>query len=120
MQNDDQAVIASARNYARSYTSIFGREVPESFIDLGHFTQLVARETRRGDIQAAAEGVLSALSKVIIAEKHGQGKKGSSGISIYFPNSTLYRSPMAGPQSYTVIADRFSSVSLWDDFLAFH
>jgi len=120
MQNDDQAVVASARTYARSYTSIFGREVPESFIDLGHFTQLVARETRRGDIQAAAEGLLSVLRKVVIAEKHGQGKTGSSGISIYFPNSTLYRSPMAGPQSYTEIADRFSSVSLWDDFLAFH
>jgi hypothetical protein len=27
---------------------------------------------------------------------------------------------MAGPKSYTVLADRFASESLWDDFLAFH
>ena len=41
-------------------------------------------------------------------------------MTVYFPNSTLYRSPMSGPQSYTAIANRFSSISLWDDFLAFH
>ncbi len=27
---------------------------------------------------------------------------------------------MAGPASYTVIANRFAQTSLWDDFLAFH
>ncbi len=120
LQNDDQAVVATARNYARSYTSIFGREVPPSFIDLGHFAQLVERESRNGVVQQTAYDLLTALGQTVIAEKHGVGEKGSTGIAIYFPNSTLYRSPMAGPQSYTVIADRFAAHSLWDDFLAFH
>jgi hypothetical protein len=120
LQNEDQAIVASARTYARSYTSIFGREVPPSFIDLGHFVQLVAKESRNQDVQRTANNALASLGRTVIAEKHGQGKKGSTGISIYFPNSTLYRSPLAGPQSYTTIADKFSSISLWDDFLAFH
>lgn len=55
-----------------------------------------------------------------MAEKHGPDKPGSTGIAIYFPNSSLYRSPYTGLQSYTKIADRFARVSLWDDFLAFH
>jgi hypothetical protein len=41
-------------------------------------------------------------------------------MSIYFPNSQLYASSAAGPESYTGIAGRFASESLWDDFLAFH
>ena len=53
-------------------------------------------------------------------EKHGPGKKGSNGISIYFPNSDLYGNPVAGYPSYTAIADRFASESLWDEFLAYH
>jgi hypothetical protein len=55
-----------------------------------------------------------------LAEKHGASRKGSTGLAVYFPNSTLYSSPIAGPQSYTAIASRFASASLWDDFLAFH
>ena len=120
LQDEDQAVIATARTYARSYTSIFGREVPPSFIDLGHFIQLVSRESEKSAVQSAANDVLLALGEAVIAEKHGSGKNGSSGMTIYFPNSTLYRSPMAGPQSYTEIASRFAEYSLWDDFLAFH
>jgi len=120
IQNEDQSLIAAARTYARSYTSIFGREVPPSFIDLGHFVQLVARETRNNDVKNAAGNLLNQLGAAVVAEKHGSGKSGSTGMTVYFPNSTLYRSPMSGPQSYTAIADRFSSKSLWDDFLAFH
>ena len=56
----------------------------------------------------------------MLAEKHGPGRPGASGISIYFPNSQLYGSPVAGPASYTAIARRFADSSLWDDFLAFH
>ena len=120
LQNDDQANIASARNYARSYTSIFGREVPPSFLDLGHFVQLVSRETTQSAVKQAADEVLKIISKVVIAEKHGDGKSGSSGLTIYFPNSTLYRSPMAGPQSYSRIAEKFHISTLWDEFLSYH
>lgn len=120
LQNEDQSVVATARNYARSYTSIFGNKVPPSFVDLGHFVQLVGRESKENVVKQSANELLGALGKTVIAERHGPDETGSTGISIYFPNATLYSSPMAGPQSYTTLADHFASQSLWDDFLAFH
>lgn len=120
LQSEDQALVASARNYAQSYTSIFGEDVPPSFIDLGHFAQLVAKQTGSKGAASAAKKLMTALNAAIVAEKHGPVKPGSTGIAIYFPNSKLYRSPYTGLQSYTEIASRFASESLWDDFLAFH
>ena len=64
--------------------------------------------------------MLADIKQAVLAEKHGAGKKGATGVAIYFPNSSLYRSPYSGPQSYTAIANRFAKTSLWDDFLAFH
>ncbi len=120
LQSEDQSAIASARNYAQSYTSIFGEEVPPSFIDLGNFAQLAARKTGSDAVSQAADKLMAAMNSAIVAEKHGPAKPGSTGIAVYFPNSSLYRSPYTGPQSYTKIADRFAKQSLWDDFLAFH
>jgi hypothetical protein len=120
LQNEDPQLIAEARRYAQSYTSIFGRQVPPAYIDLGHFASLVANNTSESQVKQAAEQLVADLQQTVIAERHGSGKKGSTGLAIYFPNSTLYSSPMTGPQSYTTIADRFASESLWDDFLAFH
>ncbi len=120
LQDTDQQAIAQARSYARSFTSIFGSKVPPSYIDLGHFVQLLGRESRDGNLTPLIQGVLDALGQVVIAEKHGSNKSGSTGISIYFPNSTLYSSPVTGAQSYVRVSDRFASDTLWDDFLAFH
>ena len=120
MQSVDQRGVASARNYTQSYTSIFGREVPPSYIDLGHFVQLVVKQTGDAGLQSAAQGVLTALNNAIVAERHGTSKPGSTGVAIYFPNSSLYRSPYSGMQSYTILAERFARVSLWDDFLVYH
>ena len=120
LQDAPQREIAQARTYAQSFTSIFGKEVPPSYIDLGHFVQLLKQQTRSGNVTRAADGVLAALDAAVIAERHGRGKPGATGMSLYFPNSQLYRSPVTGPQSYTAIARRFADVSLWDDFLAFH
>ena len=120
LQNADQSIVASARNYAQSYTSIFGNQVPKSYIDLGHFTLLIQKNVKDSTVNKAASGLINALDQTIIAEKHGSSKPGSSGIAIYFPNSTLYRNPYSGPQSYLELADRFASISLWDDFLAYH
>ncbi len=119
LQNEDQRLVAEARNYTQSYTSIFGKEVPPAYIDLGHFAVLVANNSNTPKVKQAAQQLVADLKNAIVAEKHGAGKKGSTGLAIYFPNSTLYSSPLAGPQSYTVIAERFASESLWDDFLAF-
>lgn len=119
LQDEQQPVVAQARSYAQSYTSVFGNEVPPSYIDLGHFVQLL--QQRGGDtaVNQTGDFILQALDRAIVAEKHGPDKPGATGISIYFPNSQLYRS-VAGPESYTALANRFASVSLWDDFLTYH
>jgi hypothetical protein len=120
LQNEDQSVVATARDYAQSYTSIFGKQSGPSYLDMGNFVQLVAKEANSSEVTQAANGVVAAMNTSIVAEKHGSGKPGSTGIAIYFPNSTMYRSPYTGPQSYNLIAERFVKSSLWDDFLAFH
>ena len=120
LQNDDQQLIAQARTYAQSYTSLFGEQVQPSYIDLGNFVQLMQANTSDGNTKQSADAVLASLRQVVLAEKHGPSRKGSTGLAIYFPNSTLYSSPIAGPQSYTALARRFAAESLWDDFLAFH
>lgn len=120
LQDEDQRLVAEARSYTQSYTSIFGRQVPPAYIDLGHFAMLIANNTSNARVKQAAETLVMNLKNAIVAERHGNGKKGSTGLAIYFPNSTLYSSPISGPQSYLVIANRFASTSLWDDFLAYH
>ncbi len=119
LQKIDPRVVAKARSNAQAYTSIFGESVPPSFIDLGHFVQLLTRNSRDSALADAAQRFLAALKTTVIAEKHGAGKPGSTGISIYFPNSQLYNSPYAGPTSYTAVANRFAKESQWDDFLAY-
>jgi hypothetical protein len=120
LQQADQRAVAQARSYAQSYTSVFGSNVPPSYIDLGNFVQLAAQASGDNNVAQAAEQVLAAIDNVVIAEKHGPNKPGSTGVSIYFPNSQLYASPAAGAPSYTTVARRFAGESLWDDFLAFH
>jgi hypothetical protein len=120
LQEADQRDVAQARSYAQSFTSIFGKKVPASYIDLGHFAQLVGRTSGKRSIGEASNQLLEVLGRAVIAERHGGKKPGATGISIYFPNSSLYRSPEAGPDSYTIAAGRFASESLWDEFLAFH
>lgn len=118
----DQSTVAEARAYAQSYTSIFGDDVPPSYIDLGHFVTLLAEEAGDQAVSDAAQGVLDAMGQAILAEKHGPQKPGSTGLTIYFPNSTLYQAT-ANPDAmakYTDYIGRFASASLWDDFLAFH
>ncbi|HEX9090704.1 MAG TPA: clostripain-related cysteine peptidase, partial [Anaerolineales bacterium] len=120
LQSQDQAVVAKARTYSQAYTSVFGKQSTASYIDLGNFVQLVAREMNDSEVSKTADAILQGLAQLVVAEKHGQGKPGSTGVAIYFPNSTMYRSPYTGPQSYNLIAERFAKTSLWDDFLAFH
>jgi hypothetical protein len=120
LQNEQQQVVALARTYARSFTSIFGTSVPKSYIDLGNFIQILQSEGKSQELTQVGNQVLESINQAVVAEKHGPNERGATGISIYFPNSQLYRSPMAGAPSYTAISDRFSRSSLWDDFLAFH
>jgi len=120
LQSEDQSVVATARNYAQSYTSVFGKQAAASYIDLGNFVQLISKETSSSKVTQTATTLLDAINNTVVAEKHGSSKPGSTGIAIYFPNSTMYNSPYTGPQSYNLLAERFVKTSLWDDFLAFH
>ena len=120
LQSADQRAIAQARSYAQSFTSIFGSDVPGSYLDLGSLAQIVADRSNNAQVASASRAVLNALNNFVVAEKHGAKKPGALGVSIYFPNSELYQSPAAGPASYTVAAQRFAQESLWDDFLAYH
>lgn len=120
LQRVDQRRVAEGRAYAQSFTSVFGREVPPSYLDLGSLVEVVNQVTNDADLVRASNQVLAGLDATVIAERHGAQKPGATGISIYFPNSQLYRSPLAGDASYSVTAARFAEASLWDDFLAFH
>ena len=120
MQGIDQNAVAKARRYTQSFTSIFGQQVPPSYIDLGHFLILLNQTSKDAGLQQALVGVAQSIKDTVIAEKSGQDKPGATGISIYFPTGQVYQAPAAGPQSYTRTAARFAQDSLWDDFLAFH
>jgi hypothetical protein len=118
----DQGNVALARYYSQSYFSIFGRGVPPSFLDLGHLAQVLAVENRSAEITGASKQLLAILDQAVIAEKHGPQRPGSSGITLYFPNSTLYGAygMLPGSNVYSTLAGRFASQSLWDDFLLYH
>jgi hypothetical protein len=120
LQQSNQQILASSRTYAQNFTSVFGDQVPPSYIDLGNFLQILEQKGASADVTQAANAVLSAIKNAVVAEKHGSQKPGSTGIAIYFPNSQLYQNAISGAQSYTAIASRFVTQSLWDDFLAFH
>lgn len=121
LTNVDQSSVAAARSYAQSYTSVFDKDIPDSFIDLGNFAELVADETGDSDVANAAQQVNTVLQQAVLAEKHGEQKPGSTGLAFYFPNSKLYGMTTDEEWlSYTSTADRFAAASLWDDFLVFH
>jgi Clostripain family len=120
LQGEDQRLVAQARQYAQSFTSIFGQGTPPSYIDLAHFSALINRNSKNAEVKASSEGVVRALQGFVLSDKKGPGKPGAYGVSVYFPTSQLYGSPVAGPKSYLGISPRFAEASLWDDFLAYH
>ena len=120
LQQANQQDVAKARNYAQSFTSVFGSNVPNSYIDLGNFVGLLRQASRSPQVSQAVDGVLAALSDSIVSSRRGGNKPGATGVSIYFPNSNLFKNPATGLQSYNVVAGRFAQESLWDEFLTYH
>jgi hypothetical protein len=120
LQGDSQQSIAQARNYAQSFTSVFGRSVPPSYLDLSNLAALIQRNSRDPQVQGAVDELQASIRNAVIVERHGAKKPGANGMSIYFPNSQLYRNRVAGAASYVEVATRFADNSLWDDFLAYH
>jgi len=120
LQQANQQDVAKARNYAQSFTSVFGSNVPASYIDLGNFAGLLKQASRSQAVNQAADGVLAALSDSVVISRRGSNRPGATGVSIYFPNSQLFKNPATGLQSYNVVAGRFAQQSLWDEFLTYH
>ncbi len=118
-QKADQHSVSQARQYAQRYTNVFGDNSSSPYIDLGNFLQLLKQKNPSATVSGQIDNVTAAIGQVVLSEKHGADKPGATGISIYFPTSQLYRSPVSGPQSYTGIANRFASDSLWDNFLTY-
>lgn len=115
--NVDQAAVAEARTYTQSYTTIFGEGTPESFLDLGHFASMTADITGSPETASAANAVRIALKQALIAERHGSARPGSTGVTIFFPNSSLYQDWL---EDYTYTTGGFTEISSWDDFLSYH
>jgi hypothetical protein len=120
LQQANQEDVAKARNYAQSFTSVFGSNVPNSYIDLGNFAGLLKQASRSAQVNQAADNVLAALSDTIVISRRGSNKPGATGVSVYFPNSQLFKNPATGLQSYNVVAGRFVQDSLWDEYLTYH
>lgn len=119
LASDDPTVAAAARAYAQSYKDVFGKKEDPAFLDLGHFAALAAEESGDEDVIAAAQALLDQVQATVVAERHGDQRPGSTGFSIYFPDSDLYGLTLTGTTSldYTSSVSRFAAASLWDDFL---
>jgi len=117
LMNLDLNVIAEARAYAQSYESPFGEDTPSPFIDLGHFAQLTAELSGDENVQQTSSDLLSAIETAIVAERHGPGKPGSTGLAIHLPVKQLY--DQADNLGYNTIAARFTDNTQWDEFLAY-
>jgi hypothetical protein len=118
----DPEAIARARTYAQTFESVFGEELPSPYLDLGNFVGLVAELAQSKELTAAARTLNRAYVAAILAEKHGPGRPGASGFSIFFPVPELLTAvgTELSELSYTGYASRFAGASLWDDFLVFH
>ncbi|KPL71986.1 hypothetical protein ADN00_15895 [Ornatilinea apprima] len=116
----NQKVVARARSHAQSFESVFGDDEPSPYIDLGHFVKLLKKESTSERVAAAADAIRAAIDDAVLAEKHGDEKKGATGISIYFPNSGLFEMEGSDYQTYVHVAGDFTNASLWDEFLVYH
>jgi hypothetical protein len=124
LANIDQETVAQARAYAQSYTSIWWEGIPPSYIDLGHFVDLLLENTDDPAVVQAAKQVKTALANAVVAEVHGNEKPASTGLTIFFPNSELYGitfdKSVGYEDMYPAFVGRFATASLWDDFLTYH
>lgn len=116
----DQVKLADSRSYARAFTNTFDDSLPSPYLDLSNFTAMAAKRVEDQPAAKAASALRIAIDQAIIAETHGSNRRGSTGMSIYFPVSELYWNENVGAKLYSTLSSRFAKTSLWDDFLAYH
>jgi hypothetical protein len=114
----DQKSVAQARAYAQSFESVFGSDVPPSYLDLENFAQVAAQTSGDSDVATSADSLSTAINAAVIAERHGPKRPGASGIAIYFPVPELFK--VEDDLGYTDVVDEFAAQSQWPQFLAFH
>ncbi len=95
--------IKLARDLAQTYSTL-------DYIDLGNFTEHLLRTVpaNETELRRAISEVRENVTAVVVAEDHGIGRSGSTGLSFYFP-----RYGMAW--SYSNI--QFGREGRWDEFL---
>ncbi len=123
MASVDQTYVAQAREYTRSYYSIFGEDTPSPYIDLGNFADVLSSETGDAAVGQSTQQLKIAIAAALVAEKHGDRMSGSNGMSFYFPVSDIYSFTEYNtefPPYYADSAAKFLEKSTWDEFLAFH
>ena len=118
----DPTAVARARTYAQSFESVFGDDVPSPYLDLGNFAKLAAEFAASEELTDAVANLQMVSEEFILAEKHGAGKPGATGLTIFFPVPDLLVAVGTSDSevSYTDYVSRFAGASLWDDFLVFH
>ena len=114
----DQTAVAQARSYAQAYESVFGDDWPSPYIDLGSFLSNVTALSDDANLNDAAIDVMTAIDNAVVAERHGEGRPGSTGMAIFFPVPAMHS--IGENFGYSQVAARFTGESLWDEFLAFH
>lgn len=122
LKDVNQKEVSQARTYSQSYTSVFEEDVPNSYIDLGNFVDLLLENIDDPQVVKAAKLVKAELKKTVTSEMHGDNMAGSSGLSFFFPTSLLYKNSFAknSDYRYSEYVGRFAKASLWDDFLTYH
>jgi hypothetical protein len=80
----------SAIAQSRAYTDIYVPTSPEEFsaIDLGHFAQLLAERSSAEPLAAAAAELARAIDQTRVANGAGRFHPNTTGVSIYFPQSS--------------------------------
>ena len=114
----DQNWVAETRAYAQAYENAFDENLPSGYIDLVNFAQILIDDNRDDQVSQSAQTVIDTVQSMVLAEKHGKGRPGSNGISIYFPVYDMYT--MGDNLDFTTIAAPFTDQSQWDEYLAYH
>ncbi|MBX0328475.1 hypothetical protein K2Z83_12385, partial [Oscillochloris sp. ZM17-4] len=115
----NKKTVASARTYSQRFENTFD-DGPSPYIDLGNFAALLKKKTDSKAADAAADALMEAIGRVVIAEKHGDERPGATGMAIYFPTSKLYKSRDAGRKIYARVASRFADEAAWENYLNFY
>jgi clostripain len=120
LTNTPQRAVIKAANNAQRFENIFD-DNKSAYIDLHNFADMLADANPDASaLVDASANLTSAINELVITNKYGPSRPGANGISIHFPNSTIYESSIAGADVYNQISYRFTNEHRWDDFLAFH